>query len=61
MADPIKQDKLLTRWAELKSERSGFFTLWKEISTYLLPYQGRFFLQDQIGRASCRERVFRAV
>lgn len=41
-----KKERLITRWGVLKSERSAFFTSWQEISTYLLPYQGRYFIQD---------------
>jgi hypothetical protein len=42
-----RQDKLLTRWGALKSERSSWVAHWKEISDYLLPRNGRFFVQDR--------------
>lgn len=42
-----KRDKLLTRWGGLKGERSSWFSHWKELSTYLLPRSGRFFLSGQ--------------
>lgn len=44
---PIKRDELLTRWGQLKSERSSWWGHWKEISDYLLPRSGRFFVQDR--------------
>ncbi len=43
----IDRQKLFTRWSNLRSERSGFFTHWQDISSYLLPYNGRFFIQDR--------------
>lgn len=42
-----KQDKLYTRWGALKSERASWVGHWKEISDYLLPRSGRFFVQDR--------------
>ena len=42
-----KQDKLYTRWGALKSERASWVAHWKEISDYLLPRSGRFFVQDR--------------
>ena len=44
---PFKRDELVTRWGQLKSERAGWFWHWKEISDYLLPRSGRFFVQDR--------------
>ncbi|WP_255530910.1 portal protein [Polynucleobacter sp. UB-Piko-W3] len=41
------RDKLYTRWGALKSERASWVTHWKEISDYLLPRSGRFFIQDR--------------
>lgn len=43
----IDQSKLLNRWGALKTERASWFAMWKDLSTYLLPYQGRFFVQDR--------------
>ena len=42
-----KQDKLYTRWGALKSERSSWVAHWKEISDYVLPRNGRFFITDR--------------
>ena len=42
-----RRDKLLTRWGQLKSERATWWAHWQEISTYLLPRNGRFFVQDR--------------
>ena len=41
-----KQDQLYTRWGALRTERATWLAHWKEISDYLLPRSGRFFLQD---------------
>lgn len=41
------RDKLSQRWSSLKSERESWFTHWEEISTYLLPRSGRFFVSDK--------------
>jgi hypothetical protein len=41
------RDKLLTRWGQLKTERATWWAHWKEISDYLLPRSGRFFVQDR--------------
>ena len=42
-----KRDMLYTRWGALKAERATWFSHWKEISDYLLPRNGRFFIQDR--------------
>jgi Bacteriophage head to tail connecting protein len=39
--------RLFTRWGQLKSERATWVSHWKEISDYLLPRSGRFFVQDR--------------
>lgn len=41
-----KRNDLLTRWNALYSERSSWVSHWREISTYLLPRNGRFFESD---------------
>jgi hypothetical protein len=41
------RDKLYTRWGQLKTERASWWQHWKEISDYLLPRSGRFFIQDR--------------
>lgn len=45
--ETVQRDKLLTRWGQLKSERASWWAHWQEISTYLLPRAGRFFVQDR--------------
>lgn len=41
------RNKLTTRWNALKTERASWFAHWKDISDYLLPRSGRFFVTDQ--------------
>lgn len=38
---------LNSRWGQLKNERASWMAHWKEISAYLLPRSGRFFLDDR--------------
>jgi hypothetical protein len=45
--DAPKRDKLLTRWGMLKSERASWLAHWQELTTYLLPRNGRYFRQDR--------------
>src|SRR6185312_11913609 len=45
--DTCKRQELVTRWGSLKTERASWIGQWAEISRYLLPYNGRFFLQDR--------------
>lgn len=48
MSDALTQRNLLmTRWGMLKSERSSWIEHWMEISNYILPRSGRFFVQDR--------------
>ena len=42
-----ERDKIFTRWGQLKSERASWWSHWQEISSYLLPRSGRFFVQDR--------------
>ncbi len=35
------------RWSALKNERSSWITHWQEISDYILPRSGRFFISDR--------------
>ena len=42
-----KRDKLLTRWGHLRSERATWWSHWQEVTTYLLPRNGRYFVQDR--------------
>jgi hypothetical protein len=41
------RDKLFTRWGQLKTERATWWAHWQEITTYLLPRNGRFYVQDR--------------
>jgi hypothetical protein len=41
------RDKLFTRWGALKTERATWWAHWQEISTYLLPRSGRFYVTDR--------------
>lgn len=43
----IPRDKLLSRWSQLKTERASWMAHWREISDYMLPRSGRFFVQDR--------------
>lgn len=47
MTDNTPRSKLLTRWGHLKTERATWRPHWQELSTYLLPRSGRFFVQDR--------------
>lgn len=42
-----KRKLLLSRWGQLRNERSSWMSHWKEISDYLLPRSGRFFVEDR--------------
>lgn len=42
-----RRDKLHTRWGQLQTERASWWAHWKEISDYLMPRSGRFFVQDR--------------
>lgn len=42
-----ERKKLLLRWSELKQERASWVPHWQEISDFLLPRSGRFFVQDR--------------
>lgn len=41
------RDRLYSRWSALKNERSSYMSHWKEISDYLLPRSGRYFVNDR--------------
>lgn len=47
MSDIPTRSKLMTRWGMLKTERATWIAHYKEISDYLLPRSGRFFVQDR--------------
>lgn len=42
-----KRTDLLRRWGELKTERASWMAHWQELSTFLLPRSGRYFIQDR--------------
>ncbi len=45
--NPIQQrSDLLRRWGELKTERATWMAQWQELSRFLLPRNGRYFVQD---------------
>lgn len=46
MTKPSRRE-LLSRFGQLKTERSDWVSHWKEISEYLLPRSGRFFVEDR--------------
>ena len=47
MAENSKRKLLLSRWGQLRNERESWMSHWKEISDYLLPRSGRFFVDDR--------------
>lgn len=47
MSQQISRPDLLRRLGALKTERSSWIEHYKEISTYLLPRSGRYFVQDR--------------
>jgi hypothetical protein len=42
-----RRDQLFTRLGQLKMERATWWAHWQEITTYLLPRNGRYFRQDR--------------
>ena len=42
-----KRADLLTRWGHLRTERATWWSHWQEVTTYLLPRNGRYFEQDR--------------
>jgi hypothetical protein len=45
--DAPTRDKLFTRWGQLKSERASWYAHWQELTSYILPRNGRYFRQDR--------------
>lgn len=39
--------KLLMRWGQMKTERASWWGHWQDVSTYVLPWNGRYFRQDR--------------
>lgn len=46
MDTPLRE-QLHSRLGSLKNERSSWFSHWQELSTYVLPRNGRYFVQDR--------------
>ena len=44
---PPQRDRLMSRWGQLKSERASWIAHYQEITSYLLPRNGRYFRQDR--------------
>ena len=49
MADNFQstRQKLLMRWGQMRTERASWWGHWQEITTYVLPWSGRYFRQDR--------------
>jgi hypothetical protein len=47
LADLTKAQQYSARWASLKNERASWIAHWKDISDYMLPRSGRFFVTDR--------------
>ena len=41
------RDRLFTRWGQLKSERASWWAHYQELTTFILPRNGRYFTQDR--------------
>jgi hypothetical protein len=46
LGEQTPKQQVITRLGSLKSERATWFLHWQELTTYLLPRNGRYFLQD---------------
>jgi hypothetical protein len=42
-----EKQKTLQRWGSLKNERASWFAHYKDLSTYILPRNGRYFVEDR--------------
>lgn len=47
MSEITLRQQLTTRHGQLKTERATWFAHWTDITTYLLPRNGRYFVQDR--------------
>lgn len=47
MAELNQRQQLTNRLGQLRGERSTWFAHWSELTTYLLPRNGRYFVQDR--------------
>lgn len=46
-SDLDQRTDLLRRWSDMKLERATWMPHWSELSSFLLPRSGRFFIQDR--------------
>jgi hypothetical protein len=49
---------LLRRWGELKNERASWMPHWRELSQFLLPRSGRYFIQDRNRGARRHNQIY---
>ena len=47
MVDQLPRDRVYQRWGALKTERSTWWSQWAELSDFILPRSGRFFIADR--------------
>jgi hypothetical protein len=47
VAESLSYQQILNRWQQLKLERESWRPHWKELSEFILPRSGRFFIQDR--------------
>ena len=47
MANQTKREQIQSRLSALKSERASWLMRWRELSTFILPVNGRYFAQDR--------------
>lgn len=58
MADLTERGKMLNRWGALKSERASWMAHYQEISNFLMPRSGRFFVQDRNQGAKRHNNIY---
>lgn len=46
-AEKAKRPEIMERWGALKTERSTWWAHWSDLSRFLLPRSGRFFVSDR--------------
>jgi hypothetical protein len=44
---PSQRQQTITRLGQLKTERASWFQHWQDLSTFILPRNGRYFIQDR--------------
>lgn len=49
---------LLRRWGELKNERASWMPHWRELSQFMLPRSGRYFIQDRNRGARRHNQIY---